>query len=230
MRLGELARSLQGLDDVDATVRAIVAAAVDTVPGATCAGLSVSTRGQVSTIVVTDEVVSRVDQAQRDTGEGPAITSLRQRRTNRVDDMATETQWPRFAVRATQAGVGSMVALRLFDQRDDLGVLTLYSNDTHAFDDDAEQIGLLFAVHAAVAMAGARHQQHLTAALTTRDAIGQAKGILMERYRLTADQAFAVLARASQDTNTKLVDVVRALTETGLLTGAGPTVGRHDDS
>ena len=229
MRLGVLALSLQDLDDVDATLQAIVVAAVDTVPGAAHAGLSIISSRQVSPIVVTDEVVSRVNTAQHDTGDGPASTSLRERRTVRVDDMATDARWPRFAARAAQAGVGSMLAVRLFVHRDELGVLTLYSRDPHAFGDDAEQIAVLFGAHAAVALAGAQHEQHLTAALTARDAIGQAKGMLMERYRLTADQAFAVLARASQDTNTKLVDVVRVLTDTGALTGALPVADRHGD-
>ncbi|MGN9812592.1 ANTAR domain-containing protein [Micromonospora sp. BQ11] len=222
MRFGALARSLHDLDDTEATAQAIVAVAVDTVPGATYAGLSMTSRQPAAAIVVTDQVVSHIDQAQHDTGEGPAMTSLREHRTVRVDDMAADTRWPRFAARAAQIGVGSMLAVQVYVRREDLGVLTLYSRDPHAFDDDAEQIALLFATHAAVALAGAHNAQHLTTALKNRDAIGQAKGILMERYRLSADQAFAVLTRASQNTNTKIVDVARTLTENGTLPGAVP--------
>ena len=78
-------------------------------------------------------------------------------------------------------------------------------------------MGTLFAAHAAVAMAGARQQEHLARAISARDLIGQAKGILMERHRLTADQAFAVLARTSQESNRKLIDVARSVAETGEL-------------
>jgi AmiR/NasT family two-component response regulator len=78
-------------------------------------------------------------------------------------------------------------------------------------------VGALFAAHAAVAMAEARQLEHLTRAMATRDVIGQAKGILMERHKLTADQAFGVLTKASQQTNVKLIDVALALTDTGLL-------------
>jgi hypothetical protein len=66
---------------------------------------------------------------------------------------------------------------------------------TQTFDGDSEHVGLLFAAHAAVAMSGAQQQEHMTKAMAACDLIGQAKGILMERHKLTADQAFSVLTR-----------------------------------
>jgi AmiR/NasT family two-component response regulator len=96
--------------------------------------------------------------------------------------------------------------------------LNLYSSRKNAFDDESEHVGLLFASHAAVAMSGAQQQEHMGKAISARDVIGQAKGILMERYKITADQAFSVLARASQQSNIKLVEVAHSLTETGQLT------------
>jgi AmiR/NasT family two-component response regulator len=68
-----------------------------------------------------------------------------------------------------------------------------------------------------VALAGAEHEEQLRAGMTSRDLIGQAKGILMERFRLTPHQAFDVLSRVSQELNRKLVDVAAELTETGAL-------------
>jgi AmiR/NasT family two-component response regulator len=76
-----------------------------------------------------------------------------------------------------------------------------------------------------VAVAGAEHEEHLRAGMTNRDVIGQAKGILMERHKLTADQAFGVLARVSQELNRKLVDVAREVSDTGAVPGAD----RHRD-
>ncbi|WP_306214818.1 GAF and ANTAR domain-containing protein [Actinoplanes sp. RD1] len=214
-RLGALARSLQDLDDVEATLHAIVAAAVDTVPRAAHAGLVITARRRAPTVVGSGE---RLDLARHDVEEGPAASALRERRTVRVDDVTKASQWPGFTARATEAGVASVLAVRLFVHRQDVGVLALYSRDPYAFDDDAEQLAAVFAAHAAVAVAGAQQEQQLHTALTTRDAIGQAKGILMERFRLTPEQAFALLVHASQDTNTKLADVVRILNETGVLT------------
>lgn len=220
--LGILVRSFQDLDDVQATAQAIVAAAVDAVHRAAYAGLLLVERRQVTATVATDRVVSRIHQAQHDTGEGPAMTSLHQGRTVRVDDLAADPRWPRFTARAANLGVRSILAVHVSARRRDLGVLTLYSPDLHAFDDDTARIAELFAAHAAVATAAAQNVQHLTAALKNRDAIGQAKGILMERHRLSADEAFVVLRRASQRSNAKLADVALVLIETGVLPGAAP--------
>src|SRR4051794_18480367 len=92
---------------------------------------------------------------------------------------------------------------------------TLHSTTTAAFDEESEQVALLFATHAAIAMAGAQQQQQLRDAIEFRDLIGQAKGILMERFTITADQAFQLLIQASQASNIKLRDVARQLAEEG---------------
>jgi hypothetical protein len=117
-----------------------------------------------------------------------------------------------------------MLSFQLYVAQDSLGALNLYSDQAEAFNDESENVGLLFAAHAAVAMAGARNHDYLTRALSMRDLIGHAKGILMERHRLTADQAFALLVRASQRTNTKLTDIAPNLADTGYLprSGTGP--------
>ena len=138
----------------------------------------------------------------------------------RVDDLATERRWPEFARRASERGVGSMLCFRLFVEGDRLGGLNMYAGTPGAFDDESQDVGLMFACHAAVALAGAGHEEKLRAAMTNRDLIGQAKGILMERHKLTADQAFGVLARVSQELNRKLVDIAREFTDTGAVPGA----------
>lgn len=110
-----------------------------------------------------------------------------------------------------------MLAIQLYVTGRDLGALNLHSTHGDAFGNESEQIGLLFAAHAAVALADVQTDEHLHTALTHRDVVGQAKGILMERYKITAPAAFALLAKTSQDTNTKLYDVADVLTQTGLL-------------
>ena len=214
--LSDLARTLQDEDNVEKTLQAIVNAAVGTVPGAQYAGLSVvERRRQVHTRAGTDDLVYQVDQVQYDAGEGPCLDAMYEHQTVHLPDMASEQRWPRFTHGAAELGVGSMLAFQLWVHEDNLGALNLYSAQTHAFDDDSEHVGLLFAAHAAVAMSGAQHVEHLTKAMAARDVIGQAKGILMERHKLTADQAFTVLAQASQHANTKLIDVARSLAQTG---------------
>jgi hypothetical protein len=123
----------------------------------------------------------------------------------------------RFARRPLQLGVGSMLSFQLYVQQDDLGAINLYSGKADAFDDESENVGLLLASHAAIAMAGAQKQQDLSRAISMRDVIGQAKGILMERHKITGDEAFHVLIRTSQQVNIKLNEIARYLVETGEL-------------
>jgi len=104
-----------------------------------------------------------------------------------------------------------MLSFRLFVIAESFGALNLYGAAPGAFTDDSITTGEILAQHAAVALAGTTAEQHFAAALASRDVIGQAKGILMHRDNLTGLQAFAALARASQETNVKLVDVARIL-------------------
>jgi transcriptional regulator with GAF, ATPase, and Fis domain len=216
--LSDLARSLQNQDSIENTFGGIVTAAVQTVPGAEYAGLTVvEARRKVGTPAATDDVVREVDRAQYDTGQGPCLSAVYEQQTVRLSDMASEQRWPEFTRRALDLGIRSMLSFQLYVVEDNLGALNLYSADADAFDDESEHVGLLFAAHAAVAMAGARNERNLARAISMRDLIGQAKGILMERHRLTEDQAFALLVRASQHTNVRLVEIARRLAQTGEL-------------
>jgi len=216
--LSDLARSLQQESSLDETLSGIALAAVQTVPGAKHAGITaVRARRRLTTVAATDEVVRDVDEVQYETGQGPCVDAAYEHRTLRLSDMAEEQRWPEFSRRALALGVRSMLSFQLYVVGDDLGALNLYSSDPDSFTDDSEYIGLMFASHAAVAMAGAQRQREMDDALALRDTIGQAKGILMERHRISADQAFGVLVRASQRTNIKLTEISRRLTETGEL-------------
>ena len=108
-----------------------------------------------------------------------------------------------------------MLCLQLFVVRDTLGALDLLGRAASAFTDESEHVGLLLASHAAIAAADAHHLENVTSALVNRDIIGQAKGILMERFKITSDQAFAVLAKVSQDTNRKVSAIAEDLARTG---------------
>lgn len=131
--------------------------------------------------------------------------------------MANETRWPRFATEAVGLGVGAMMCFQLPVTGDNLGALNMYASDPGAFGEEPESIGLVFASHAAIAISAAQQQEHLRSAVDSRDLIGQAKGVLMERYKLTGGDAFAVLVRASSHTNRKLVDIAEELSNTGVI-------------
>jgi GAF domain-containing protein len=221
--MGRVARRMQEEHgDVDATLRAVTTAAVATVPHASECSISyVTGRREVESRASTGDLSREVDALQGRLGEGPCLDAVWEEEVVRVDDVAAEQRWPRFAREAAALGAGSMMCFQLFVSGDQLGALNLYSRDPGVFDDEAQEIGMMLAAHAAVAIAGAEHEQNLRRAVDRRDLIGQAEGILMERYEITADQAFGVLARVSQQTDRRLADIARELDDTGTVPG-GP--------
>lgn len=208
--LSEVARALQAEPDVGSTLAAITRSAVAHIGGA-AAGVSLLENGVITTVAPTDELVVTVDKLQGQFGEGPCLGAIADRRTYRTGDLAAEERWPRFGPAAVDVGVRSMLAYRLFVTDTTLGALNLYADRRDAFDASAEDEGLLFASHAAVALVGAQTEQHLRAALGTRDVIGMAKGILMERHDVDAERAFSMLVHASQHANLKLNEVAEWL-------------------
>ncbi|WP_448624824.1 GAF and ANTAR domain-containing protein [Geodermatophilus sp. URMC 64] len=215
--MSHLARSLQRQHgDVEATLEAITAGAVGAVPGAEAASVSyVQGRRRVESRAATGDLPRKVDDVQTRLQEGPCLDSVWHQKTVRIDDMAAEERWPRFAAEAAGLGIGSNLSLQLFVEGDNLGALNLYAGRPHAFGEESEDVGLVFATHAAVALSGAQQEENLQRAVSSRDLIGQAKGILMERYRLTGDQAFALLVGASSRTNRRLLDIAEELSATG---------------
>ncbi|WP_281275753.1 GAF and ANTAR domain-containing protein [Arthrobacter echini] len=215
-RLGELARSLQHEKSSDRILSIMAAAAVELIPGVDQGSISVvHARQRIGSRAPTSALAGHLDALQNEAGQGPCLDAMYEHETVHVPDMAAETRWPRFAQRAARAGVGSMLCFQLYVEGDNLGALNLYSLRQHAFSAESRHVGLLVAAHAAVAFAEALKVEQLGEALATRDLIGQAKGILMERYKITGEQAFTILERSSSETNEKLRSVAEQLVVTG---------------
>lgn len=214
-QLDRLARSLGASADTGAMLDEIVAAAVQLVPGVEDASVSlVVDRRQVTSRHRTGDLPERVDAIQTDTGEGPCLDAAYEQETVRVPDLRREQRWPHFARQAVAAGAGSMLSFQLYVQGDTLGVLNLYSRHPDAFDDESEQLGLLFAGQAALALGHARALGHLQRAVASRDLIGQARGMLMERYGIDDGAAFRVLAEVGRSTHQTLRAVAEELVTT----------------
>jgi GAF domain-containing protein len=217
-QLSAFARRVQSENDPGLMLDEIVKAAVALIPGVDEASISVVIgRRDVTSQHPSGDLPAKVDAVQTETGQGPCLDAAYEHETVRVPDMASEVRWPRFAPRACALGAASMLSIQLWVENDNLGALNLYSRTAGSFTDESEHVGLLFASHAAIAFAGADKVQHLNTAVARRDLIGQAKGILMERFKITADQAFSVLVRVSQDNNRKLFAVAEELAQTGHL-------------
>jgi GAF domain-containing protein len=215
---GEIARKLVEAKDVQATLDEIVRLALKTVNGSDSAAISLVEKRSVTTQAASSDVPRSVDAIQYETGEGPCLDAIREHEVFRTDKLASESRWPDFARRATEeTGVVSMLAIRLFVDGDTMGALNMYSAQDAAFGDDAVAVATVFAAHAAVALSTAREEANLKAALANRDVIGQAKGILMARDGITAEQAFDEIRTASQQLNRKLRDVADDVATTGEL-------------
>lgn len=221
--LEEIAKELQAAPSPTQTLEAVTDAAVDAIEGADYAGVSlVLGRRHIETVAGTDDVVHAIDAAQYETHEGPCLDAMYEQAVVRMADIDAERRWPDFTKRARGHGVQGILGFRLFMRGQDAGALNVYAKSRDAFTDDSLEVGRLLATHAAVALAAARKIDQLEHAVASRDMIGQAKGILMERHNLDADGAFQVLVRASQASDLRLVEVAKRVCDRDRgATGAG---------
>lgn len=198
---------------------AVSLAATRLVPGAEQASVSLATRPRsIDTLGAVGELPPLADRAQVEVGEGPCVDAAWEHLVVHLRDCGHPTRWPRFCARATELGVGSMLSLQLGLDEDGadhdgerVGALNLYSCRPRSFGEEAEEVGRLVAAHATLALSAALRVRQLREALESRDVIGQAKGLLMARHGLGADEAFALLVRRARDTNTRLRDVAAGL-------------------
>jgi hypothetical protein len=203
------------------TLQALVDLAVETIEGCDYAGIFLLGEGGVTTPVQTDPIVTEVDAAQHQSGEGPCLAAILEGSTFYADELVDDERWPTFGAAASAVGIRSALALGL-SAKNTRGALNLYARYPQAFGAVDRARALILASLAGLAVTAAeahaddeRRYGELQGALVTRELIGQAEGILIERERITGDQAFAILRRASQHLNIKLRDVAQDLVETG---------------
>jgi GAF domain-containing protein len=211
-----LALELHQESSVEETIDAVLQFALRAV-GCTHAGVVLVRRGgRLHPAASTAPVVAQLDRLQLEYGEGPALTSVADRNDVGllVKDLDLDERWPAWGPEAAALGLRSALALRLHTGGATLGVLELFHPKPDAFGADEDAVAHILAPHASVAVATARQEASLSQAVDARKVIGQAQGILMERFAMDADQAFAVLRRYSQDYNIKLRDVAERLIST----------------
>ncbi|MFC0623668.1 GAF and ANTAR domain-containing protein [Kribbella deserti] len=204
---------LHGADGIEETVDAVLQFALRAV-NCTHAGLALAVRGRRAEVgAVTDPVVEKLHQFQIDAADGPLLASLTAQVPIHIPNAPAETRWPNWAAAAGALGIGSVLDVPLAVSVQLVGVLSLYSTEPNAFSADDEAVAHILARHASVAVAAARKQESLTQAVDARKLVGQAMGILMMKYDVDDDRAFAILKRYSQDTNTKLRDVAQQVVD-----------------
>ncbi|MCG5438114.1 GAF and ANTAR domain-containing protein [Micromonospora foliorum] len=214
----ELGRIKFNETDFSGVLSRVTGVAARTVPGADEVSVTLVGAGGAHTAAFTGALALTVDEAQYTQGDGPCLLAAAATSTVHVPDMAAESRWPTWARQALTAGVGCSLSIGLPMHEYVSGALNIYANRPDAFDDKAVTLAETFAEYAAVAMTNAHLYdtqvtlaQHMQAAMRSRAVIEQAKGIIMGERRCTADEAFAILAKTSQESNRKLRDVAAAL-------------------
>lgn len=200
-----------GAAGLDKTLGNITTAAVEVLPEVQMASITVRyADGRLETLAPTDEALLAVDSAQYELREGPCYEAATDTVHVASGNLAADPRFPRYAQVANAHGIRAQAGIRLFDAQSSQGALNLYSRHVGSFEDLAA-LAELFAHQAAIALEYARHVDNLQQALQTRQMIGQAVGMVMERYQLGEARAFAVLTRLSQESNVKLRDVAQSI-------------------
>jgi GAF domain-containing protein len=189
--------------------------AARSVPGARYAGITVADRdGTVHSATSTGRYPALLDTIQQVHREGPCLSAAWEQHVIRIDDLTRDERWPAYSREAVeQTPIRSIVSYQLFKEHQMMGALNLCAEQPDVFDDDAVELGLIFATHTALAWKLVRREEQFRSALGSRDIIGQAKGMLMERFKIDAVQAFELLKRLSQGSNRQLATVARELVE-----------------
>ncbi|MEP6560670.1 MAG: GAF and ANTAR domain-containing protein [Nakamurella sp.] len=175
---------------------------------------------QLKSVAFSDDLALKADELQYELAEGPCFDAVRTDGLFMIRDLTTDGRWPWWAPQAAGLGIAGSLSLHLFADTA-LGSLNLYSLQPRDFADQDIENANAIAAHASVVLAYARTERNLWRAIDARNLTGQAQGMLMARYQLTADQAFGVLRRYSQDRNIKLSVIAEQLTTTGQLPGLG---------
>ena len=211
---------------LDVVLPLVATLAKETVPGADSVSVTLVQDGHMVTPASSDQTAPRIDEVQYDSGQGPCVDAATTGAEVHVDNLAQEARWPDVQREAAALGISSVLSLPLTIDGGPLGGLNCYSRRHGGLEPAevdqmrrfAEQATIMLANAQAFAESEQRNEQ-LKEALASRDIIGQAKGILMERENITADQAFDMLRRASQRSNVKLRDLAEQLAR---IHGDGP--------
>lgn len=219
LRIAELVQNLHGRPETDSdTVLAELAehAALE-IPGAQYAGITITRNGKhIDTPAATHIYPMLLDKVQQRHQEGPCLTAAWEEKTIHVANLETDDRFPLYRQDAlAETPIKSIMAFQLFIAGETMGALNVYSEQPNVFDSESRNIGLVFAAHSSVAWNSARRDEQFKKALASRDTIGQAKGMIMERYGVDAVQAFDLLRKLSQDSNVPLIKVATELVADG---------------
>ncbi|OBF53286.1 response regulator receiver protein [Mycobacterium sp. 852002-50816_SCH5313054-b] len=186
------------------------------VAGCQYAGITLADKTKaVTNVAATHRYPMVLDAIQNRYGEGPCLSAVWQHHVMHVEDLNVDQRWPNYQRQALeQTPIRSILSYELFADSRNMAALNFYAEYPHAFTGESLELGGVFATHVALAWSVMRRQDQFRSALASRDIIGQAKGVIMERFKLDAVEAFELLSRLSQNSNTKVIEIARSLIDT----------------
>ncbi|CQD08623.1 ANTAR domain-containing protein [Mycobacterium lentiflavum] len=201
--------------DTDAGLQELVDSGAEHVTGCQYAGITLADAGQgVTNVIATHQYAADLDAAQERYREGPFLAATWEHHVMHVADLSADRRWPRFQQFALEhTPIRSVLSYELFVDGGTIAALNLYAEQPHTFTQESIELGGIFATHVALAWSMMRRTDQFRSALASRDIIGQAKGVVMERFNIDAVEAFELLTRLSQESNRKLIDLAEALIE-----------------
>ncbi|MBU8807463.1 GAF and ANTAR domain-containing protein [Mycolicibacterium goodii] len=214
VRMADLARAVASPRSLQDVLAGVTAAAKELIPGVDTAGVLLIGPGNTfESLAGLNELPHELDELQMRFDEGPCRQAALADVVVRTDDFRVEQRWPRYSPGSIELGVLSGLSFKLYTADRTAGALNLFSYSAHAWDEDAVTTGMVLAAHAASAIVASRQEEQLKTALLSRDRIGQAKGIIMERFKVDDVQAFEIMRQLSQHNNTRLVDIATQIIE-----------------
>ncbi|BBY85629.1 hypothetical protein MTOK_14110 [Mycolicibacterium tokaiense] len=215
MRMADLARSVAVPRSSEEIFAEVSAAAVELIPGVDAAGVLLITKGgKFESHGATSALPHELDELQHTLQEGPCMSAALQDLVVRTDDFRSETRWPAYSAAAAEIGVLSGLSYRLYTSARTAGALNLFGVQPKTWSPEEVTTGSVLAAHAAAAVVAHWQGAQLESALLSRDRIGQAKGIIMERFDVDDVRAFEMMRKLSQDGNTPLVDIAQQVIDT----------------
>ena len=212
-----LAATIYGSDTPEDVYQAITSAAVDLVSGCHRACIMLLEKDGLHTVGATDDIAWRIDQYEKLAGEGPCVDAIMEEAFQLDPDIRDSTPWPKLAaVVLEHTPVKGMLGFRLLIDGRKAGALNMFSDDPGVLDASSADQGAVIAAFASVALmtlSARREVQELRAGLASNREIGKAVGLLMAAHRVTADEAFAILRKTSQDLNIKLASVAELVVQ-----------------
>jgi GAF domain-containing protein len=213
--------------ELDEVLTEIVSISHRALPGAEATSITLIREDRAFTAAFDGQLAMDSDELQYQRGYGPCLDAGRSGEVFLVEDMAEEQRWPDYAAHVIRLGVRSSLSIPLPFQGVSIGALNNYATRPGAFGPGDVPLGQEVAAFVAIAVGNAEAAARATddvdnmrRAMASRAVIEQAKGILMERYKVTSEQAFTLLTHASQRSNVKLRDISEELTTTGVLRGS----------